>query len=128
VAKSLKIVTPESLAKLLVEKKWLTAAQAKQLLHEPSPAPARPPDDEMLLAPLEDELKKSFQPVEKKAQPRAPGGKTPPAKGVQAAASPAAKSQPAAKVSPATGTAKPASAAKGIPTDKAGKPVAKIPP
>ena len=50
VAKSLKIVTPESLAKLLVERGLLTQFQAKKLFE---PAPSRPAaqDDDLSLAP-----------------------------------------------------------------------------
>ncbi len=54
VAKSLRIVPPESLAKLLVDKKRLTHDQAQQLI---SGRVAKIEDEELLLAPLDDELR-----------------------------------------------------------------------
>ena len=54
VAKSLKIVTPESLAALLVERGRLTAPQAKQLLERSAARPAAPAADELSLVPMDD--------------------------------------------------------------------------
>jgi hypothetical protein len=54
VAKSLKIVTPESLAKLLVERGLLTPFQAKQLFEQSAPAKPAAHEDELSLAPIDD--------------------------------------------------------------------------
>jgi hypothetical protein len=51
VDKSLKIVTPESLVKLLIDKRWLTPAQAKKLLSEQNIKTVAPVVDEFGLAP-----------------------------------------------------------------------------
>ncbi|HEY2147828.1 MAG TPA: hypothetical protein VGH32_07810, partial [Pirellulales bacterium] len=113
VAKSLKIVTPESLAKLLVERGLLTQFQAKKLFE---PAPSRPAaqDDDLSLAPLDDpnalKRAKLVQQPATKAPPAAVGKR------------PAAKSSAAptaAAASPAAGAAKASSA------PKPAKPVAK---
>ena len=70
VAKSLKIVTPESLAGLLVEKGRLTSEQAEQLLKPASAAPAAA-DDEFSLAPLDDPPRRSAEPTSAKTAPPA---------------------------------------------------------
>lgn len=111
VAKSLKIVTPDSLAKLLVERGLLTQVQAKQLF-EPAPSKAGAQDDDLSLAPLDDpnalKQAKLVQPPTSKARPAA-AGKKPAAKSsaapIVAAASPAAS---AAKAASAPKPAKPA--------------------
>jgi hypothetical protein len=54
VERSLKIVTPESLAKLLIDKRWLSPAQAKKLLKETPVKAAAPVVDEFDLAPLDE--------------------------------------------------------------------------
>jgi hypothetical protein len=54
VAKSLKIVTPESLAALLVERGRLTAPEAKQLLDHSAAKPAAAAADEFSLVPIDD--------------------------------------------------------------------------
>lgn len=117
VAKSLKIVTPESLANLLIEKKWLTAAQAKQLLHVPPPVPARPVQDEFSLAPLDDEPRKMPTAAPKTTK----ADKAPAAKPTAAAVKPKAAAKPAATA------AKPAAATSASPA-KPGKGAAKPPP
>ncbi|HEV2969071.1 MAG TPA: hypothetical protein VGY55_03710, partial [Pirellulales bacterium] len=53
VRKSLKIVTPESLAKMLVEKGRITALEAEQLLEQP-PGSGPPRADDFSLAPIDD--------------------------------------------------------------------------
>ncbi len=123
VAKSLKIVTPESLAKLLVDKKWLTLAQAKQLLQPAKPPPAaRPIDDEMMLAPLDDMPRKA------PAAQAATAGKAPAKAKPPAAAAPVAKSPAKAAAGKSNGagaTEKAATAAKAATAGAKAVPAAK---
>lgn len=98
VSRSVKIVTPESVAKLLVGKGLITAFQAEQLLAVAKP-PAIDPDDEMSLAPLDDE----------RGPKSTSTAATAPAK--SAIAAPAAAKPVPAKAAPA----KPATAEKAAP-------------
>ena len=130
VAKSIRIVSPETLAKLLVNKKRLSHDQAHQLISSRGP---KIEDEELLLAPLDDELR--LAPLDDGSKPKtATGGgpaKAAPAgvagtaeKSVAAetkagtkpnASAPAAKTAIAAatvKSGAAPAAAKPASAAK----------------
>ena len=61
VAKSLKIVTPESLVELLIAKRWLSLSQAKQLLKQGTAAPASTTIvDDLGLAPLDEPPERRF--------------------------------------------------------------------
>jgi hypothetical protein len=60
VIRSLKIVTPESLAKLLIDKRWLSPAQAKRLLKEEAIKAAAPIVDDLGLAPLDEPPEKRY--------------------------------------------------------------------
>jgi hypothetical protein len=60
VIRSLKIVTPESLAKLLIDKRWLSPAQAKRLLKEETIKAAAPIADDLGLAPLDEPPEKRY--------------------------------------------------------------------
>ncbi len=99
VERSIKIVTPESLAKLLVGKGLITSFQAEQLLAIAKPATSNF-DEEMSLAPLDDDESRKSHKVASPA----------PAKRVVAAPTAAAPAKPAAaKAVPAMPTvAKPA--------------------
>ena len=106
VAKSLKIVTPESLVALLVDKGRLTAPEAKQLLE---PSPARPAAaDEFSLVPIDDQASRK----QAKADAReAADAHAAPAKANVTTAPPSAQPTAGAKnvkSAPAAKTAKPA--------------------
>src|ERR1700676_1861853 len=109
VANSIRIVSPETLAKLLVDKKRLTHEQAHQLI---SGRAMKADGDDLLLAPLDDELR--LAPLgdgaqkPKGASNKATGNAAPVAKSA-APASPKANPAPAA-ATPAP-SAKPARAA-----------------
>ncbi len=67
VVRSLKIVTPESLAKLLIDKRWLSPAQAKKLLKEEPVKAAAPVVDEFGLVPDDEAPVKRWESPPKKA-------------------------------------------------------------
>jgi outer membrane protein assembly factor BamB len=85
VRKSLKIVTPESLAKMLVEKERITAQEAEQLLnHTAAPVPARA--DDLSLAPIDDPRRKHLDSERNRAAAAgASASKSPPGKATTAA-------------------------------------------
>ncbi len=84
VAKSLKIVTPESLVDLLIAKRWLSLSQAKQLLKQGTGAPASAPIvDDLGLALLDEPPDKRY----------GSGGKRP-AEASRPASAPAATATP----------------------------------
>jgi outer membrane protein assembly factor BamB len=132
VQKSIKIVPADAVAKLLVEKKRLTAKQAEELLKPPAPAAAAkedfglaPLDDAFGLAPMDDPF--GLAPIDepKKTAAAAPAAKTAPATAKPAPAGAAAK--PAAAKSPAAaapkGVAVPAAKACAAAPKKAAAPL-----
>ncbi len=114
VAKSLRIVPPESLAKLLVDKKRLTHDQAQQLISGRGP---KVEDEELLLAPLDNELR--LAPLDDGSKPKATSAapaKTAPAGGAATAGQGSSVTRTAAK--PNTGA--PAAKAAVAPVAKGG--------
>ena len=132
VQKSIKIIPADTVAKLLVEKKRLTAKQAEQLLKPAAAAaPAKddfglaPLDDAFGLAPMDDPfaLAPLDQPTKKAAAAPAPVAKAAPtaAKNAPAGAAKSAAAKSAAAVAPKVAAAP---AAKGAATAAAPKKVA----
>ncbi len=97
VVRSLKIVTPESLAKLLIDKHWLSPAQAKKLLKEEPIKAAAPAVDELGLVPEDDLPIRRVGLAAKKASDNSKTGE----ESVATAATAAAKTN-ATKPSPST--------------------------
>ncbi len=112
VQKSIKIISAEAVAKLLVEKKRLTASQMDELL-KGAPGPARVADDDFGLAPLDDPF--GLAPIDEPAPKKLPGtgGTTAPAAGKSTAA-------PAKLATSGTQTSTPAGSAKTAAKPQAG--------